>query len=267
MLRVERQAKILQLIHERGFVQNEELAQVFEVTQATIRRDLKSLNQQNLIRLDHGGSYDIGLMESPGEPLYETKAYVNLERKRLIGKMAAEMVRDQETIILDSGTTNAQIAKSLRKTQLKDVTVVTPDLMVAKELCPEEQFHVVVLGGLLRRYYYSLYGPFTLAILKNIQANKVFLGIDAASLDTGISNLVLDEVPVKQLMIANSQQVIVVSDGSKFDRFAPYHVCMFDAVDHVISDDCLNVRYEEFFLSQGIGLDLVHAPREIACDD
>jgi len=258
VLKIQRQAKILQLIHERAFIQNEDLAKVFGVTQATIRRDLKSLHQQNLIRLDHGGAYDVALMEGSSEPLYETKAYINLERKRLIGQAAAEMVNDQETIFLDSGTTNAQIAKSLRKTHLKNVTVVTPDIMVAKELCSEEQFHVVVLGGLMRRFYYSLYGPFTLAILKNIQANKVFLGIDAASMDAGISNLVLDEVPIKQSMITNSQQVIVVSDSSKFDCFAPYHVCSWDSVDNVISDDCLDVRYEEFFQLHEVSLELVH---------
>ena len=267
MLRVERQARILQLIHERGFIQNEELARIFDVTQATIRRDLKSLHQQNLIRLDHGGSYDIGLMESPGEPLYETKAYVNLERKRLIGLAAARMVNDHDTIILDSGTTNAQIAKSLHKVPLKNVTVVTPDIMVAKELCPEEEIHVVVLGGSLRKFFYSLYGPYTLEILMNIQANKVFLGIDAASLEYGISNLVLDEVPIKKLMIANSQQVIIVSDSSKFNRFAPYHICGWDVIDHVISDDCLDKAHIEFFHSQGISLDLIRGSGDNDCGD
>ncbi len=267
MLKIQRQAKILQLIHKRGFIQNEELAKILGVTQATIRRDLKSLRQQNLIRLDHGGAYDVALMEGSSEPLYETKAYINIDRKRLIGQAAAQMVEDQETIFLDSGTTNAQIAKSLRKTHLKNVTVVTPDIMVAKELCSEEEFHVVVLGGLLRRYYYSLYGPFTLAILKNIQANKVFLGIDAASMDAGISNIVLEEVPVKQLMITNSQQVIIVSDSSKFDCFAPYHVCPWDSVDHVISDDCVNEQYKEFFQVHDIGLEMVHPPLDGAYEN
>ena len=77
MFRAERQAKILKLIRERGFVKNEELASLFNVTQATIRRDLKALKEQSLVRLDHGGSYDVDFMASGSEPLYETKVYVN----------------------------------------------------------------------------------------------------------------------------------------------------------------------------------------------
>src|SRR3990172_5212933 len=122
MIKIERQAKILQTIRERGFVENEELARSFAVTSATIRRDLKSLSEQGLVRIDHGGASVTGLIDSFVEPLYETKVYLNYEAKRAIGLAAAAMVQEDEVIILDSGTTNAQIAHSLRTLRPKHLT-------------------------------------------------------------------------------------------------------------------------------------------------
>ena len=122
MIKIERQAKILQMIRERDFVENEELVRAFMVTSATIRRDLKDLNEQGLIRLDHGGASGTGLINNFVEPLYETKVYLNHEAKRAIGIAAAAMVQEDEVIILDSGTTNAQIAHSLPR-----LATQTPD--------------------------------------------------------------------------------------------------------------------------------------------
>jgi DeoR/GlpR family transcriptional regulator of sugar metabolism len=265
MMRAERQAKILQLIREKGFVKNEELASIFKVTQATIRRDLKALNEQNLIRLDHGGSYDVDFLASGSEPLYETKVHVNKEQKQMIGQAAVDLIKDNETIILDSGTTNSQIAHSLRNHHLENVTVVTCDIAVAHTLGSVKNINVIVLGGILRRSFYSLYGPYTELALRNIHANKVFLGVDAASMDVGISNIVLEEVPMKQLMIQNSDQVIMVADSTKFGINAPHKVCSWDDIDYVITDDCIEKSYSEFLDNQGIAATRVNISTEI-CD-
>lgn len=263
MFRAERQAKTLQLIRERGFVENEELASIFNVTKATIRRDLKALKEQSLIRIDHGGSYDVDFLSSGSEPVYDTKVYVNKEHKRLIGQAAVDLIRDNDTIILDSGTTNAQIAHNLRNQQLENVTVVTCDIAVAHTLGSVKNINVLVLGGILRRSFYSLYGPYTELALKNIRANKFFLGIDAASMDVGVSNIVLEEVPIKQLMIQNSDQVVMVADSTKFGINAPYKVCSWKDIDNLITDDCIEKNYIEFLDNNGISLTLVNISAEI----
>jgi DeoR/GlpR family transcriptional regulator of sugar metabolism len=266
VLRVERQAKILQLIREKGFVANDELATIFNVTQATIRRDLKSLKGQNLIRLDHGGSYDVDYLTSGSEPLYETKVYVNKEHKRLIGQATTDLISDNETIFLDSGTTNGQIAHFLCGKQLENVTVVTCDIVVAHTLGSDQNINVLVLGGIVRKSFYSLYGPYTEMVLKNIRADKLFLGIDAASVDAGISNIVLEEVPIKQLMIQNCDQVVMVADSTKFGINAPYKVCSWDAIDHVITDDCIEKNYIEFLDNHEISTTIVNMSDE-NCDE
>lgn len=266
MLRVARQAKILQLINERKFIESEELAELYAVTQTTIRRDLKALAEQKLIKLDHGGSFSLDLMDSAFEPIYKTKVYVNHERKKAIGEAAAKMVCNGDAIILDSGTTNVQIAHFLKHSDLKDLTVITCDLMIAKELCSEPNITVVMLGGVIRKSYYSAYGPYTEYTLKNITADKAFLGIDAANTDGGIFNFVLEEVPIKQQMIRNSGETILVSDSSKFGKKALYYVCSWGDIDEVITDDCTSQEYIERFKQANLKVTIV-SPNGSICDD
>jgi DeoR/GlpR family transcriptional regulator of sugar metabolism len=120
-----------------------------------------------------------------------------------------------------------------------------------------------VLGGILRRSFYSLYGPYTELALRNIHADKIFLGVDAVSMDVGVSNIVLEEVPMKQLMIQNSDQVVMVADSTKFGINAPYKVCSWEDIDYVITDDCIAKNYIEFLDNQGISQTLVNISAEI----
>jgi DeoR family transcriptional regulator, fructose operon transcriptional repressor len=257
MLKVERQAKIIQFLRDRDFIENSELAKAFNVTLATVRRDLKALDEQGLIVVDHGGISARGLLNGDVEPAYETKVFVKHEVKKAIGVMAVKSICDGDTVILDSGTTSLEIARQMRLAHLKNLTVITCDIMVAKELCPEKNMNVIVLGGLLRKSFYSLYGPYTELILKQMHANKAFMGIDAASIDAGITNIVLEEVPIKQLMIEISDEIIMASDSSKFGKTAPHRVCAWSAIDKVITDECASQEYLDFFNVQNIQVQTV----------
>jgi len=261
MLRIERQAKIIHMIRERGFIENRELAKSLGVTLATIRSDLKTLGEQRLVRLDHGGTTLWDLPDSPIEPSYETKFYIAHEIKRAIGLAAVSLLHDGDTIILDSGTTSGQIARSLHMTHLRNLTVITCDIMIAKELGQEQNMNVVVLGGQMRKSYYSTYGPYTEYVIRNLRANRFFLGIDA--MDTGgITNIVLEEVPIKQLMMEVSEEVIMVANSTKFDRSAPHRVCSWDSIDRVITDTHIPQSYVDLFSTHDIPVHTVDY-----CDD
>ena len=252
MLRAQRQAKILQIVRERGFVENDELANMFNVTPTTIRRDIKELNKQNLIHIDHGGLSVLDYLGEYVEPEYETKMYVHLEKKKAIARAAVEKIKDGDTVILDSGTTNLQIAKALKHQKYKGITVVTCDLKAAGELCCEENVNVIVLGGILRTAYYSTYGPYAEYVLKQMKADKLFLGIDAASIAFGVTNVVLEEVPIKQLSIQISKEVYMVADSTKFGAEVPYRVCSWDDIDGIITDKEVSEEYKTFFENSGI---------------
>lgn len=261
MLRIARQAKILQIVNEKGFVENEDLAKLFNVTPTTIRKDIKNLAEQKLIRREHGGLFSMDFSSNANEPLYETKVYLNMDKKRAIGSAAANFVNDDDTIILDSGTTNAQIAHYLKRLNLKNIVVITNDLMISKDLCSESNITVIMLGGVLRRSYYSSLGTFTENILRDLTAKKVFLGIDAAHKQNGIFNSVIEEVPAKQLMIQNSEEVFMVNDSSKFGKTALNKVCSWEKIDHVVTDDSISQDYIDFILKNNIKLTIASPTR------
>lgn len=267
MLKAERQAKILQIVRKNGFAETEELARILGVSQVTIRRDLRALSAQDLVRLDHGGSASIDYLGEFTEPLYETKVYLNHDQKEAIGVAAAALIKSGDTVILDSGTTNAEIARQLYRSGLGNITVITCDVMIAKKLCPVSTINVLVLGGILRHSYYSAYGPYTEDVLHNVKANKFFLGIDAASVGHGVSNIVLEEIPIKKLCIEVSQATILVADSTKFGRDAPYRLCGWEQIDQVITDDGIAEDTRRFWEENKIPFQAVRAVGEPASDD
>lgn len=252
MYRIERQAKILQIIKDRKFIETSVLADLFKVSLITIRRDLKKLGKQGLINLERGGVSVVDYLDSRIEPLYETKVYINIEKKKAIAEKAVELIKDSDTVILDSGTTNYQIACQLRKINIKNITIFTTDIMIATVLCTALNIKVFVLGGLLRPLFYNVYGLFTEKHLQELKVNKIFLGVDAVSPKRCISNLQFEEVAVKEKMIESSDNVIMVADSSKFDIDAPYKICNWTDIDAVITDDKIPRDYIEIFESNGI---------------
>jgi len=259
MIKIERHAKILQLVKERGFIENDELAEIFKVSIVTIRRDLKVLSGQNLAKLEHGGVAAIDYIDGIVEPLYETKAYINSGRKQAIGIAAAKLIEEGDTVILDSGTTTACIARNLKDSKLSNITVITNDLIIGKELCPHPGITVVVVGGMLRTSYYVAYGHFTEQFLKNLKAHKAFLGIDAASMARGISALQLEEITVKHSMMEISDEVILTADSSKFGIDATYKICDWNVIDRVITDIGIGEDFIEFFNSENIKMNIVES--------
>ena len=261
MYRIERQAKILQMIKDRNFIETSLLADLFKVSLITIRRDLKKLDKQGLVTLERGGVSVVDYLDSKVEPLYETKAYINIEKKKAIAEKAVELIKDSDTVILDSGTTNYYIACQLKKINMKNITVFTTDIMIATVLCTALHIKVFVLGGLLRPLFYNVYGLFTEERLKKLKVNKVFLGVDAVSAKRCISNLQFEEIVVKEKMIEISDKVIMVADSSKFGIDAPYKVCNWTDIDAVITDDKIPRDYIEIFESNGIQTYIV-TPRQ-----
>ena len=254
MLRAERQAKILQMVRDKSFIESDELIRLFETSHVTIRRDLVNLADQGLIRLEHGGATSINYPEGIPEPLYETKLYFRADEKSAIAKHALALIKDGDILFLDSGTTNFRLAAALKGTKLGKLTIITTDLMVAKELSGQPKIETILLGGILRTSFYNVYGPYTEMVLGNLKANKFFLGFDGASIKRGPSNTVLEEVPIKQKMIIGSDETIALADSTKFGVDAPYSICGWDRVNRVITDNSVNQQYRDYFKEHGIDL-------------
>jgi DeoR/GlpR family transcriptional regulator of sugar metabolism len=252
MLKTERQAKILELIRQKGFIHNEEIARNLHVSIVTIRRDLKELDSQKLIQLEHGGATSIAYLDGISEPQYETKMYVNALQKQAIAKEALKEIHDGDSIIIDAGTTCLYLAKLLKHAALNKLTVITNDIMVARELGPNSNITVILLGGILRKFYFNAYGLFTEMILSNLKADKYFFAFDSLAVNRGFSNTILEEIPTKQKMIEISDQVIALSDSSKFNLTAPYMICSLEKVSKLITDAGIDSVQKESLVSKGI---------------
>jgi DeoR/GlpR family transcriptional regulator of sugar metabolism len=209
----ERQAAILQYLTENGFAAVAELAQKFEVSKMTIRRDLSDLEGQRALQRTYGGAtvYDPTFFEVS----LQAKATQFVEEKRRIGKAAADLVQDDEVVILDAGSTTTLVAKFLKN---KRITVVTNGLNIAADLsdCPNIQLYIA--GGHLRQGVLAIVGPETSAFFGNIRADKLFLGVDGVDVQGGLMVPDLNEAHTKRAMIHAAKQTIVVADHSKIGR-------------------------------------------------
>jgi len=157
-----------------------------------------------------------------------------LQEKREIGKKAAELIEDGQTIIIDSGSTTFELAKNLK--QFSELTVITNALNVAVLLAEFKNINTIVPGGILKKNSLSLVGILAERGFKDYFCDKLFLGVDGFDLDFGISTPNPEEAHLNQIMIEISKEVIVVTDSSKFQRRGFAFIAPVQKIHTVITD-------------------------------
>lgn len=230
----ERKATILQLIAQNDNVSVNDLTERFGVSEVSIRKDLNEMHKARLLIRTRGGAMRIPSTDSTFDLSIDTKKYDNVREKIGIGKLAASLIEDGETILLDSGTTTLEIARNLHR--FRHLTVVTNAINIANEVLKYEKFAVILLGGHLRMASQSVVGPIAEANLKSFYCDKVFLGVDSFSIDGGVSTPNIDEANLNQTMIGMSKKVIAVFDYSKCNRRSFAHICNTEELDTIVSD-------------------------------
>ena len=210
----ERRRRIRELLREEGRVRVEALAARFGISQVTIRADLSILESAGALTRTHGGA--LSLPEA--DQSLDVKQLQHRAEKQRIAAAAAGLIRDGETIILDSGTTTAEIARHIRTLDLKSINVITNALNIAALLIDVPSVRLIVPGGILRRESNSLSGPMAESTLATLRANRLYLGADGIDPQIGVMTPHLAEAELNAKMIGISQQVVVVADSSKFAR-------------------------------------------------
>jgi DeoR/GlpR family transcriptional regulator of sugar metabolism len=232
MFQIERQEQILKYVNKKRKASVKELSDYLNVSKVTIRRDLDELVEKGLVIKIHGGVLSINNNLSYEIP-FKKKLNVNVEEKRKIGTTAARFIEDGEVIILDAGSTTLEVARHLDR---KNVTVITNDIKIAVEIAQKPNIKLIVTGGILERSVYTLIGPNAEDFLSKIHVNKTFLGADAISLEHGITNRTLQEVPIKRAMIKAADEVIVVADHSKLNKRVFASLCNLNEIKKLIID-------------------------------
>lgn len=224
---------IRDLLRDEGYVDIAQLVESLNVSDATIRRDLQYLEKNGECSRKRGGAIPL-LRNSRLEIPYDEKINTNKEVKKAIAKEAFDLIQDNDSILLDSGSTTFALAQLLPYKE--KLMVVTNDLLIAAYLAKFPHILTYMLGGNVTNQVYSVVGDLSEEFLKTCHFDRVFLGADAIHSDGQIFNTNMQEVPLKQAMIRAGRQIILLADSSKFKRVGFMKVCNVSDIDIVITD-------------------------------
>ncbi|WP_426688497.1 transcriptional repressor AgaR [Rhodanobacter ginsengiterrae] len=251
----ERRRLIVELVEKQGRATVEELATRFGTSTVTIRADLDALARSSAIARSHGGALPVAAA-THDTPLNIKETRWHAQKLR-IGQAAAKMIRDGETIILDSGSTTVEIARQIRQMKFESLTVITNALNIAMELTGLPQIRVMMLGGLLRQTSYSLVGPDAEQALAKLSADRLFLGVDGLDPEVGVTTPDPLEAALNALMIRVSRQSIAVLDASKMGQRSLSVITPVKNLDMVISDSSAPAETVEALRAAGVQVVLV----------
>jgi DeoR family transcriptional regulator of aga operon len=237
LLVAERRHRILELLRDHGRVTVDDLAIRFATSQVTIRTDLATLESAGALERTHGGA--ILRQDDDDQPIAVKQTRHHAEKVR-IAQAAASLINDGETIILDSGTTTAEIAKQIRRLEVQAINVITNALNIAMLLADVPAVRLIMPGGILRPESNSLSGHMAEAALAGLQADLLFLGADGLDPERGVMTPHLPEAHLNAQMIAISRRVIVVADSSKLLRRNISLIARVDQLHMLITNEGAN---------------------------
>lgn len=248
----ERRALILSQLQNNKELSVTSLSQYYGVSEVTIRKDLNELQRRNLVIRTRGGVIRIPKTNADKDTAVESKRMYNTAEKKAIGRLAASFIRNDETILLDSGTTTLEIAKNLDR--LQRLTIITNSMDIALELLRYNRFTIILLGGHVRMTSHSMVGPLAEATLRNFYCDKLFLGIDSFNMEEGVSTPNIEEAHLNQNMIEKSKEVIAVCDSSKFNRRSFAFIAPIYKINAVVTDSAVSQEVRSKLKEKGVDL-------------
>lgn len=250
LLGEERRRKILELLGKDGRVTVDKLVKTLGVSTVTVRGDLNVLAQSGALVRSHGGAV-CPLSPVQDYPL-EIKETLHHAEKKRIGLAAARLILPSQTVILDSGTTAAEVAASIKALNIKPLTVITNALNITMQLADAPNVSLIMIGGLLRQVSKSFVGPQAEKMLRELHADHFFLGVDGIDTQLGPSTPDILEAQLNGLMMRVSKEVTVIADASKFGRRSLSVIGDIRCVHRVITDARVPGEAVEQLHSHGI---------------
>lgn len=251
MLAVDRRNKIEELIQKDKSVLVPELAKLFDVTTETIRGDLEKLEKQGVLVRTYGGATLVEGSESDIPVL--DREVINFEGKQRIGKAAAKLIKDGETVFLDASTSSLHIARNIK--DKRSVTVITNSERIINELATCENIKVISTGGLLSARNMSYIGRIVeKTIRESYFANKVFFSCRGATLARGITESNEAEAEIKKAMIDCAESVFFLCDHTKFGKLGVPVISNFSCIDSLITDTKMTDEWRKMLAENDINL-------------
>lgn len=228
-----RHAEIVELAKDRGRVHVDDLAEHFDVTPQTIRKDLNDLCEQRVLRRIHGGALFPSGIENVE---YEARRTIAAGEKEAIGKAAARLIPDGASLFINIGTTTEEVSRALLDHD--GLMVITNNINVANRMRVYPSIEVVIAGGVVRGSDGGVVGEAAVDFIKQFKVDYAVIGASAIDHDGALLDFDFREVKVAQAIIANARHVILVCDSTKFERTAPVRIAHLSQVNTFITDRC-----------------------------
>ncbi|MBC8560111.1 fructose PTS transporter subunit IIA [Fumia xinanensis] len=251
MFAEQRKSIILDMLKLKGSVSLTELTDLFEVSEATIRRDLTELEKRNQLQRTHGGAVSTNL--SIFEAGYLEKEQEYLEEKRQIAEIAASLVNDGDTVLLDSGTTTFEIARALRN---KKITLITNSATIVTDVAgtPDSNVELICTGGVYRANTRSFIGPDAENFIRNMVPDKVFIAANGFSTRYGATTPNLTEASIKRVMIEAGKEVYLAVDSGKTGKDYFSVIAKPEAFHGIVTDSGMDALTINALRSAGISV-------------
>lgn len=249
MLALERRQKIVEIVQEKKRVVVIELAQFFDVTEETIRRDLEKLEDQGILKRTYGGAI---LNESTDVdiPMY-VREMTNQEGKAKIALKVIEIIKDGETLMLDSSSTALCLAKCIKRSN-KKVTIITNSLKVVVELQDMKNINIILAGGNFRERSKSFVGKWSEKLISNYHVNKAILCCKGMDIERGIMDSNEQEAEIKKEMAKCADEVLFLVDHIKFNRTSFVRLMNFEDIDAVYTDEEISEEWKKVFKENNV---------------
>ena len=221
---------ILRQILDLGRVEVKKLAQDMAVSEATVRRDLRSLADLSQIELEYGGA----TLPRATDFSFRSKAMRNVEAKRVIGGLAAGLVTDNELIFIDSGTTCFEMSHHLKRR--RGLHVIVNSARLAFELGNSAEISVILVGGHYRPERMDSVGPLATTTIEQLRGYVAFVGADGLSRDFGVSASDIESAHLYRQAIRNARETILLVDHTKLMTPSLFKICEIDEISRIVTD-------------------------------
>lgn len=242
----DRRKQLLELVRKRGFASLPDLADELKVSPSTVRRDLDYLEESGTAKRTHGGVWYTG--PSPKLPHFEQRQQAQWSKKRLIAEVAAELIQDGDTILLDGGSTTYELAQLLVG---RTIQIVTNSLPVASLFTASSNHDVVLLGGYVHLRSGVCLGPYANEMLSTMSVQRAIISV-AGVTERGCFNSNLLLVETEQAMMRSADEVILVADSTKFGHQSLARLCELSAIDKLVVDADISDHWREQMAAAGI---------------
>ena len=245
----ERRDEIVELVNRMGTVSFRQLKEAFpNVSEMTLRTDLKALDQEGRIVRIHGGARSVEQIIGT-DGLLSTRTGKNADAKALFARKALSLLKPNTTVFLDSGSTTTAFAAALPD---ENMLIFTSGLTCAGELARLERTQVYVIGGMLNRFSMSITGSQSLDAIRDLAFDQYFMGVTGYSPKTGFACGSSEEASLKRACIEHADEVIALMDSSKVGNRSTFSVCGLERVDIIVSDGNLPADFLQACANAGV---------------